>query len=41
VPGNPAPKQEPALEIVFAPADDDPEDEYDANEAPEIQRQVL
>jgi hypothetical protein len=43
VPGNPAlnPKPETDPEIVFAPAEDDPEDEYDANEAPEIQRQVI
>jgi hypothetical protein len=34
-------KPEPEPEIVFAPAEDDPEDEYDANEAPEIQRQVI
>jgi len=36
-PGNPSPRPEP--EIVFAPAEDNPEDEYDANEDPEIQRQ--
>ena len=40
-PGNPAPKPEIKPEIVFAPAEDEPEDDYDANEDPAIQRQLF